>query len=43
MEGVAVQQAPDGTTRITIISDNNFNDWQRSLLLEFSLPDEPSR
>lgn len=39
LEGVAVNTAPDGSTRITLISDNNFNDWQRSLLLEFSLPD----
>jgi hypothetical protein len=39
MEGVAVHEAPDGSTRIAIISDNNFNDWERSLLLEFSLPD----
>jgi hypothetical protein len=39
MEGVAVHTGPDGTTRITIISDNNFNDWERSLLLEFSLPE----
>lgn len=37
MEGLAVHTAPDGGTRITIISDNNFNDWERSLLLEFSL------
>ena len=39
MEGVAVHKAPDGTQRITIISDNNFNDWERNLLLEFSLPE----
>ncbi|WP_417307700.1 esterase-like activity of phytase family protein [Devosia sp.] len=39
MEGVAVHEAPDGTQRITIISDNNFNDWERNLLLEFSLPE----
>lgn len=39
MEGVAVHAAPDGSTRITLISDNNFNDWERSLMLEFSLPD----
>jgi hypothetical protein len=39
MEGIAVHTAPDGTTRITLISDNNFNDWERNLLLEFSLPD----
>lgn len=37
MEGLAVHTAPDGLTRITIISDNNFNDWERNLLLEFSL------
>jgi len=40
MEGVAVHQAPDGETRITIISDNNFNGWERNLLLEFALPKE---
>ncbi|MDP1732315.1 MAG: esterase-like activity of phytase family protein [Devosia sp.] len=39
LEAVAVHAAPDGTTRITLVSDNNFNDWQRSLLLEFSLPE----
>lgn len=39
MEGVAVHTAPDGSTRIVLISDNNFNDWQRNLLLEFSLPE----
>jgi hypothetical protein len=39
MEAVAVHAAPDGSTRIALVSDNNFNDWERSLLLEFSLPD----
>ena len=39
MEGVAVHQTATGQTRITLISDNNFNDWERNLLLEFSLPD----
>lgn len=39
LEGIAVHEGPDGQTRITIVSDNNFNDWQRSLLLEFSLPE----
>ncbi len=38
MEGVTVHTGPAGDTLITLISDNNFNDWQRSLLLEFSLP-----
>jgi hypothetical protein len=39
MEAVAVHNAPDGSIRITLVSDNNFNDWERSLLLEFSLPE----
>lgn len=43
MESMAVYTAPDGETRIVIGSDNNFNDWQRSLLLEFGLPEAPIR
>jgi hypothetical protein len=39
MEGLAVHPGPDGQPRITIISDNNFNDFERNLLLEFSLPE----
>ena len=39
MEALAVHTAPDGSTRITMVSDNNFNDWQRNLLLQFSLPE----
>ena len=39
MEAVAVHEGPGGETRITLVSDNNFNDWERNLLLEFSLPD----
>ncbi len=39
MEALAIHTAPDGSTRITMVSDNNFNDWQRNLLLEFSLPE----
>ena len=38
MEALAVHTAPDGELRILIGSDNNFNDWQRTLLLEFALP-----
>jgi len=38
MEGIAVHAGPDGETRITLISDDNFNDWERTLLLEFALP-----
>jgi hypothetical protein len=37
MEALAVHTLNDGSTRITIVSDNNFNDWERNLLLEFSL------
>jgi hypothetical protein len=39
MEALAVHPGPDGRMRITIVSDNNFNDWERNLLLEFSLPE----
>lgn len=39
MEGLGVHAGPDGETRIAIISDDNFNDWERSLLLEFALPE----
>lgn len=39
MESLMVHQTPSGDTRILIGSDNNFNDWQRHLLLEFALPE----
>lgn len=39
MEALGVYTGPDGKPRITIVSDNNFNDWERNLLLEFSLPE----
>lgn len=39
MEALAVHPAPDGETRITIVSDDNFSDWQRTLLLQFALAD----
>ncbi|AEQ52920.1 esterase-like activity of phytase family protein [Pelagibacterium halotolerans] len=38
-EGLGVRTLPDGQTRVTIVSDDNFNSFQRTLLLEFSLPD----
>ena len=38
MESLMVHQTPGGETRILIGSDNNFNDWQRTMLLEFALP-----
>jgi hypothetical protein len=37
MESVAVYTAPDGETRIAIGSDNNFNGWERQLILTFAL------
>lgn len=37
MESIMVHVTPGGETRILIGSDNNFNDWQRQLLLEFAL------
>ncbi len=39
MEGIAAHTLPSGETRITMVSDDNFNDWQRTLLLEFTLAD----
>lgn len=37
-EGLGVRTLPDGQTRVTIVSDDNFNSFQRTLLLEFSFP-----
>jgi len=37
MESLMVHQTPGGEMRILIGSDNNFNGWQRTLLLEFAL------
>lgn len=39
MESLLVHETPGGETRILIGSDNNFNDWQRNLILEFALPE----
>ena len=36
-EGVAVHQPGDGSTRITLISDDNFNPLQRTLIVQFEL------
>ncbi len=38
MEGMAIQPQPDGSSLITLISDDNFNPLQRTLLLQFLLP-----
>ena len=37
MEGLAVHKDSNGNERIIILSDDNFNDWERTLMLEFSL------
>lgn len=38
MEGLAVDTAPDGSTVLTLVSDDNFSSLQRTLLLRFRLP-----
>ncbi len=39
MEGLDVWLDASGETRLTLVSDDNFNFWQKSLLLEFKLAD----
>lgn len=36
-EGVAVHQTADGATRLTLLSDDNFNALQRTLIVQFEL------
>lgn len=36
-EGVAVHRTADGATRITLLSDDNFNPLQRTLIVQFEL------
>ena len=38
MEGMAIQNLADGSSLISLISDDNFNSFQRTLLLQFVLP-----
>jgi hypothetical protein len=40
MEGVAAHRGPAGETVLTVISDDNFNPLQRTLLMQFVLPDD---
>lgn len=43
MEGLAVHEGPDGETRVTLISDDNFNAFlQRTVLLEFGFAADTS-
>ena len=39
MEGVSVVEGPDGETFVYLLSDDNFNPLQRTLLLQFELAD----
>ena len=38
MEGIAVHRAPNGATVLTLVSDDNFSGFQRSLIMQFTLP-----
>ncbi|MBL4758562.1 MAG: esterase-like activity of phytase family protein [Rhizobiales bacterium] len=38
MEGLANHLSASGETILTLVSDNNFNDFQRTLILQFALP-----
>jgi hypothetical protein len=40
-EGIAATRAPDGSTRLYIVSDDNFNARQRTLLLAFDIVQSP--
>lgn len=39
MEGLAVHKGPAGDTRLTLVSDDNFSSLQRTVILQFSLPE----
>ncbi len=39
MESLLVHRTPGGELRILMGSDNNFNGWQRNMILEFALPE----
>jgi len=43
MEGLSITIDPDGTPRLTIVSDDNHSILQRNLLLEFRLVNENNR
>ena len=40
-EGIAARRGESGETLIYLVSDDNFNAWQRTLLLMFALEPEP--
>lgn len=39
MEGLAVREMPGGGIHVVLTSDDNFNEWERTLWLEFEVPD----
>jgi hypothetical protein len=41
MEAIAAHRAPSGETVITLMSDDNFSPFQRTLIMQFALPDGP--
>ncbi len=43
MEGLAIDTAPDGSTLVTLVSDDNFFWLERTLLLRFRLVDETAK
>lgn len=43
MEGISVHRVANGDTVLTLVSDDNFSIIQRTILLQFTLPDPPER
>jgi hypothetical protein len=39
MEAIAAHRAASGETVLTLMSDDNFNPFQRTLIMQFSLPE----
>lgn len=43
MEGIAAHRSASGETILTLISDDNFSALQRTLLMQFALPETPPK
>ncbi|MGH6865623.1 MAG: esterase-like activity of phytase family protein, partial [Methyloceanibacter sp.] len=41
MEAIATHRRPSGETVITLMSDDNFSPFQRTLIMQFALPERP--
>ena len=39
MEGIAVHRAASGETILTLMSDDNFSPLQRTLIMQFAMPE----